>query len=187
MPREERPGDGDYYERERVHLFSQGDIFQDVPLNYPTLGAEVSSIGVGRRAFLSGPLEPGFAMLITATCSMRAQGITGYAHLVRTLVPIISVAVLEQAGLLNASSLGLARKYDNLYNYMYLPAIPDAGMAESLALLYMPVTLSHGLLELTSKRSTQLSIEGARQLQRKLVLMASAAPIARAKFQPAMD
>ncbi len=35
MPRPERPRDADYYERDRVELFSQGDLFRDVPLAYP--------------------------------------------------------------------------------------------------------------------------------------------------------
>ena len=34
-PRPERPADADYYERDRVALFSQGDLFRDVPLAYP--------------------------------------------------------------------------------------------------------------------------------------------------------
>lgn len=31
-PRPERPADADYYERDRVELFSQGNLFRDVPL-----------------------------------------------------------------------------------------------------------------------------------------------------------
>ena len=34
-PRPERPADQEYYERDRVELFSQGDLFRDVPLAYP--------------------------------------------------------------------------------------------------------------------------------------------------------
>ncbi len=69
MPtRPERPSDADYYERERVELFSQGDLFRDVPLAYP-LPADVLVVdeteGGGSRRFLSGPLEFGPAMLIT--------------------------------------------------------------------------------------------------------------------------
>ncbi len=41
-PRPERPQDADYYERDRVELFSQGDLFRDVPLAYP-LPADSSS------------------------------------------------------------------------------------------------------------------------------------------------
>jgi hypothetical protein len=186
MPREERPADNEYYEAERVKLLSQGDIFADVPLTYPGVGAEVAEV-VGRRYFLSGPLETGFAMLITPTCSMRAQEAEGYAHPVRTLVPILSIDLLMSANVITKDSRGLAEKYDDLYNYMFLPAHSHSKMPVSMALLYMPVTISHALLEATATRVTQLALEGARQLQRKLVLYASSAPIERARFKPPMD
>jgi len=36
MPRRpERPSVAEYYERDRVEFFSQGDVFRDVPLAYP--------------------------------------------------------------------------------------------------------------------------------------------------------
>jgi len=77
MAREERPSDDAYYERDRVPLFSQGDLFRDVPLDYPTppreIVADEEAAGRGSRSFLSGPLEFGPALLITPTCSMRAQ------------------------------------------------------------------------------------------------------------------
>ena len=44
-PRPERPSDADYYERDRVELFSQGDLFRDVPLAYPLPADELA----GRR------------------------------------------------------------------------------------------------------------------------------------------
>lgn len=37
----ERPPDADYYERDRVELFSQGDLFRDVPLAYPLPAGEL--------------------------------------------------------------------------------------------------------------------------------------------------
>ena len=44
MPsRPERPADADYYERDRVELFSQGDLFRDVPLAYPLPADELWS------------------------------------------------------------------------------------------------------------------------------------------------
>ena len=87
MPRERRPADQDYYE-ERLAFLSQGDIFRDVPLSYPLPAREIAADeGGGARRFLSGPLDFGTGMLITPTCSMRAQGTEGYAHPVRTLVP----------------------------------------------------------------------------------------------------
>ncbi len=43
MQRPERPRDADYYERDRVALFSQGDLFRDMPLAYPLPASETSS------------------------------------------------------------------------------------------------------------------------------------------------
>src|SRR5439155_23281808 len=95
-PRVERPPDADYYERDRVELFSQGDLFRDVPLAYPLPADElvVDEESGGSRRFLSGPLKFGPAMLITPSCSLGAQGIEGYGHPVRTLVPAPSLAGL---------------------------------------------------------------------------------------------
>jgi hypothetical protein len=73
-----RPGDDEYYEQDRTGLFSQGDIFRDVPLAYPTALEETEDDGepheraedwltAGKRRFLSGPLDFGPAMLITPT------------------------------------------------------------------------------------------------------------------------
>src|SRR3989442_6602364 len=67
MAKEERPRDDAYYERERVPLFSQGDLFRDVPLDYPAPPREIvvdeEADERGARAFLSGPLEFGPALL----------------------------------------------------------------------------------------------------------------------------
>lgn len=193
MAREERPSDDEYYERERVPLFSQGDVFRDVPLDYPVppreIVADEDAEEAGARAFLSGPLEFGPALLITPTCSMRAQRAEGYAHPVRTLVPVVPVEALVDSGVLRPETLGLARKYDALVNYMYLPAleVDDHGfrMPESFALLYMPVTLHHDLLE--GNRLTQLAVEGAKQLHRKLVWFASGWLEPRDFFDPPLD
>src|SRR5216684_979093 len=40
-PRPERPSDADYYERDRVELFSQGDLFRDVPLAHAQVPARL--------------------------------------------------------------------------------------------------------------------------------------------------
>ena len=100
-PRPERPVDAEYYERERVALFSQGDLFRDVPLAYPLPAEELvidqEEGGRGRR-FVSGPLTFGPAMLITPSCSLAAQATAGYGHPVRTLVPIIPLAELTEQG-----------------------------------------------------------------------------------------
>ena len=76
MPRPERPRDVDYYERDRVELFSQGDLFRDVPLAYPLPADElvVDDESGGSRRFLSGPLEFGPAMLITRAARLVLKG-----------------------------------------------------------------------------------------------------------------
>lgn len=171
--RPERPAEAEYYERERVELFSQGDLFRDVPLAYP-LPAEQLIVdeegGKGRR-FVSGPLEFGPAMLITPSCSLAAQGAAGYGHPVRTLVPVIPLAELVERGVVKETALNDVRRFDHLINYMYLPALEiedlDFSMPESITLLYMPVTLHHAFLE--GNRVSQLAYRGAQQLQRKLV------------------
>src|SRR6266511_2936367 len=174
MPRPERPRDADYYERDRVELFSQGDLFRDVPLAYPLPADELvidEADGGASRRFLSGPLEFGPAMLITPSCSLGAQGAAGYGHPVRTLVPVIPLAQFVEQGVIKETAVADFRRFDHLINYMYLPPLDvdelEFSMPESLALLYMPVTLHHAFLE--SQRVSQLAYRGAQQLQRKLV------------------
>jgi hypothetical protein len=155
MPRPERPSDADYYERDRVELVSQGDLFRDVPLAYPLPADEllVDEASGGRR-FLTGPLAFGPAMLITPSCSVGAQGAAGYGHPVRTLVPVIPLAQLIDQGVVKETALADLRRFDHLINYMYLPPLDinelDFSMPESAALLYMPARKSlasrHSLL-----------------------------------------
>ena len=169
----ERPPDAEYYERDRVELFSQGDLFRDVPLAYPLPAGElvVDEASSGSRRCLSGPLEFGPAMLITPSCSLGAQGAEGYGHPVRTLVPVIPLAELVERGVVKETALPDVRRFDHLINYMYLPPLEvdelEFAMPESVALLYMPVTLHHAFLE--GQRVSQLAYRGAQQLQRKLV------------------
>lgn len=169
----ERPPDAEYYERDRVELISQGDLFRDVPLAYPLPAGElvVDEASSGSRRFLSGPLEFGPAMLITPSCSLGAQGAEGYGHPVRTLVPVIPLAELVERGVVKETALPDVRRFDHLINYMYLPPLEldelEFAMPESVALLYMPVTLHHAFLE--GQRVSQLAYRGAQQLQRKLV------------------
>lgn len=175
MPtRPERPADADYYEHDRVELFSQGDLFRDVPLAYPLPADELvvaEAEGGGSRRFLSGPLTFGPAMLITPSCSLGAQGAGGYGHPVRTLVPVIPLAGLTDRGVVKETALTDLRRFDHLINYMYMPPLDvdelEFAMPESVALLYMPVTLHHAFLE--GQRVSQLAYHGAQQLQRKLV------------------
>ncbi len=173
-PRPERPSDAEYYERDRVELFSQGDLFRDAPLAYPLPAEELvvdDAEDGGSRRFLSGPLEFGPAMLITPSCSLGAQGAAGYGHAVRTLVPLIPLAELVDRGVVKETALADLRRFDHLINYMYMPPLDvdelEFSMPESVALLYMPVTLHHAFLE--GQRVSQLGYRGAQQLQRKLV------------------
>jgi hypothetical protein len=173
-PRPERPADADYYERDRVDFFSQGDLFRDVPLAYPMPASELvvdDAEGGGSRRFLSGPLEFGAAMLITPSCSFAAQRGVGYSHPVRTLVPVLPLEALVEQGVVKDAALGDLRRFDHLINYMYVPLLEEEelefSMPESLALLYMPVTLHHAFLE--GRRVSKLAYRGAQQFQRKLV------------------
>ncbi len=172
-PRPERPSDAEYYERERVEFFSQGDLFRDVPLAYPLPAEELvldQEEGGGRR-FVSGPLEFGPAMLITPSCSLAAQAAAGYGHPVRTLVPVFPLSELIERGVIKEQALSDVRRFDHLINYMYVPALEIEELVfsvpESMAFLYMPVTLHHAFLE--GNRVSQLAHRGAQQLQRKLV------------------
>jgi hypothetical protein len=172
-PRPERPPDGEYYERDRVELFSQGDLFRDVPLAYPLPADEllVDEREAGSRRFLSGPLEFGTAMLTTPSCSLAAQRGVGHSHPVRTLVPVLPLDDVVERGVVKQAALGDLRRFDHLINYMYLPPLENEelefSLSESVALLYMPVTLHHAFLE--GQRVSQLAHRGAQQLQRKLV------------------
>ncbi|MTD45585.1 hypothetical protein GKE82_24575 [Conexibacter sp. W3-3-2] len=163
MSSQPRPDDHLYYEDRTTHL-RQGDLFTGVPLGLQ-LPAEV--FNHGNRKFVSGPFEVGFAMLITPSCSMAAQGEPGrYAHPFRTVVPVWPLEDLVVQGAIKEASLGQLRKYDHLANYLYLPAIASAQMPESLALLYAPTTLDHGYLE--KQRIAQLSVTAAVHLKRQL-------------------
>lgn len=120
MPtRPERPGDADYYERDRVDVFSQGDLFRDVPLAYPLPADEllIDAERRGTRRFLSGPLEFGPAMLITPSCSLAAQGAAGYSHPVRTLVPVVPLEELVARDAIKQTALPDLRRFDHLINF----------------------------------------------------------------------
>lgn len=189
MQRQERPPNDSYYET-RHEFLSQGDIFKDVPLAYPFPPGEIvvdPDAPTGARQFLSGPFEVGHAMLITPTCSMRAQGtaVGSYAHPVRVLAVVRPVEELVARGLFTNDRLGLFRKYDALMSYMYLPESSQLELPESAALLYMTVILHHDMI--AGLRVTQLARDGAKQLQRKLVLFASGLPVDRNEFKPPMD
>lgn len=185
----ERRPTGAYYEH-RTELFSQGDIFMDVPLAYPTpadeLVLEDDEPEETARRFLTGPLAVGPAMLITPTCSLRSRTPgRDYAHPVRTLVPLRPVAELAELEVLDAAKARLAESRDSLINYMYVPGDPALELEESLALLYMPVTLHHEMI--AGGRVAQLTYEAAQQLQKKLTWHASSLLLDRSNFEPPMD
>lgn len=124
--------------------------------------------GGGGRRFLSGPLEFGPAMLITPSCSLAAQVTTGYGHPVRTLVPLVPLTHLVDREIVKETALDDLRRFDHLINYMYLPPLEveefEFSMPESVALLYMPVTLHHALLEGHSGSSCGSSRAGSRTI-----------------------
>jgi hypothetical protein len=133
-----------------------------MPLAYPLPADElivVEEIG-GNRRFLSGPLELGPAMLITPSCSMGAQGTAGYGHPVRTLVPVLPVAEVVARGVVKETALNDLRRFDHLINDIYLPPLEvgelEFAMPESVALLYMPITLHHAFLEVSVCRSSRI-------------------------------
>lgn len=162
-----RPADAGYYAI-RGENVRQGDLFRDVPLGYPWPPDAIDH-SAGRRKFLSGPFGSGFGMLVTPTCSMSAQCDEGYAHSVRSLAPVLPLEELGQAGVVKEGSIDDLRRYDHLINYLYLPAIEEAGMPESMALLYASTTMHHDYLE--DRRIAQLSPEAAVHLKYKLCAM----------------
>jgi hypothetical protein len=172
-PRPERPSDSEYYERDRVELFSQGDLFRDVPLAYPLPADEliVDEERGGHRRFLSGPLESRPAILITPSCSLGRTMRGGCAHPVRTLVPVVPLAELVERGVVKETALDDLRRFDHLVNYMTARRSRSTSSSsrhpESVALPYMPVTVHHAFLE--SQHISQLAYRGAQQRQRKLV------------------
>ena len=46
---EHRPADDEYYGHDRTELLSQGDLFRDVPLGYPTVLNEIDEEEEGMR------------------------------------------------------------------------------------------------------------------------------------------
>jgi hypothetical protein len=168
MPRERRPPDERYYGW-RSEYFRQGDLFTEVPLGQPWPPNAVDH-KQGSRKFISGPFEAGFGLLLTPTCSMAAQGVPGaYAHPNRTLAPVLPLSRLLDEGAIKRTAVADLRRFDHLVNYLYLPAIAEPEMPESVALLYAPITLHHDYLS-DDRRVAQLSEEALVHLKRQLVL-----------------
>lgn len=164
---ERRPPDEGYY-AERSDYVRQGDLFRDVPLGYP-MPPDALDHDEGQRKFLAGPFEPGFGMLLSPTCSMKAQGAEGYAHPVRVLAPVLSLEELLTQGAVKEASLSDLRGHDHLVNYLYLPPITEHDFPESLALLYAAITVHHDYLG--ERRVAQLSTAAAVHLKYKLAAL----------------
>lgn len=177
---EPRPPDDSYY-ADRTSYVRQGDLFQDVPLGYPW-PPNAASHSAGNRKFLAGPFEPGFAMLLTPTCSMIAQGVAdSYAHPVRMLAPVIPLQTLLSEGVVKAGSVQDLRRYDHLINYFYLPEIAGAEFPESLALLYSAITVHHDYLD--ERRMAQLAEPAAVHLKYKLTSLYAGSLFSHADFK----
>ena len=142
----------DYYRQERTVLFSQGDIFSNVPF------VDIDSESYGREVTRSK------ALLITPTDVMRAHGAIdegSYATSVFAVVPVLPVTHLE----VNWEDFF----NDDLLHYMFLPSSGDGAIPESGAVLSEPSLLSLRVL-LECPRIMQLTVDATRQLQRKLVM-----------------
>lgn len=176
---EPRPPDIDYY-AERTSYVRMGDIFRDVPLGYPWPPDAIDH-DAGRRKFLSGPFSTGFGMLLSPTCSIIAQGSSGYAHPVWMIAPVLPIAELVEHGVVKETSVPDLRVYDHLVNYFYLPAIESAQMPESLALLYSSITIHHDYLE--ERRIGQLAAEAAIHLKYKLTALFAGERFSHEDFQ----
>lgn len=171
----QRPRDSGYFIEPWSDTFLQGDLFRDVPIAIPA-PPDAIFIGEGERRFVSGPFDATFAMLISPSCSIAAQGAAlthgAYAHSVRSLVPIRSVRSLVEAGAISPDNLGHLRA-DHLRNYLYVPAGPGfagvKGWPESVALLYMPISLHHDVI--ADDRVAQLSGSAHRHLRVKLMAL----------------
>ena len=181
---EPRPADEAYF-ADRTSYVRQGDLFREVPRAYPWPPDAINH-AAGSRKFLAGPFDSGFAMLLTPTCSMVAQGKSdGYAHPVRTLAPVIPLEKLVAEGAVKEGALQDLRTHDHLVNYFYLPALEEAEMPESLALLYAGITMHHDYLY--DHRIAQLSEEAAVHLKYKLCALSTGSLFSHEDFEDKID
>jgi hypothetical protein len=77
---------------------------------------------------------------------------------VRTLVPALPLEGLVEQSVIKETALDDLRRFDHLINYLYLPPLEvdelEFSMPESVALLYMPVTLHHAFSRGSVSRSS---------------------------------
>jgi hypothetical protein len=171
-----RPADDRYYVEPWSPVYMQGDIFRDVPLQFPwppdvVLPGEEE----GSRVFISGPFETTLAILLTPTCTMAAQGPAAqdgqYAMPARSLAPVRPVEELVDRGAIDPDrQLGNLRG-DRLRNYLYLPASEMLEIPESAALIYQPTTLHHEVLD--GLRIAQLTGEAYWQFRRSMAFFSA--------------
>lgn len=104
------------------------------------------------------------------------------------IVPVFHLpAVAESWAKDRESKAGLARRYDGLRRYMYLPPLEDED-EEWLADLSRITSISLKILtRLADNRLTQLTMVAAQQLQFKLVLAATSVFTDRAVYRPSME
>jgi len=163
----QRPTEDAYYTEPWSATFLQGDLFKDVPLGF-AMPPDAVVMAEGERRFITGPFDAGHAMLLSPSCAIAAQGQSakegGYAHAARILAPVRPVEELVTAGIVHDDNIGLLRA-DRLRNYFYLPA--SDLWAESVALLYMPITVHHDVI--SQDRVSQLTSAAYWHLRVKLM------------------
>lgn len=161
-----RPADDAYFVEPWSDTFLQSDLFADVPIAVPA-PPDAVLVDEGDRRFLSGPFDAGPAMLVSPSCTIAAQGGPPgtYSMPARTLVPVRPAAQLLDAGAITEQNVGNLRA-DRLRNYLYLPASGPLD-EESVALLYMPLTMHHDVIADT--RTAQLTSAAYWHLRVKLM------------------
>lgn len=185
----ESPPDEGYYIDDRTEHVAQGDIFDDIPflMALPEPPPPNVPIGVGARRVLETPFfMQATGMLVSHSSGFMAQpvGTRGYAHVSRSLVPVVPVAMLEEKGLMNEDQFRLLRKEDKLIHYMYLPSCPGLFEEERVAMLYRPSLVHQDLL--AGRKRIQLTEAAMKQLQAKLVEVSTGRWLDPEQFQPTM-
>jgi hypothetical protein len=187
VPKRKRPPDDQYYLDDRTEHVSQGDLFHDIPfhISLPDPEPPDEPVGIGFRRVLETPLfMHSVGMLVSHSSSFMAQpvGTRGYAHVFRSLVPVLPLGMLEESDLMNEDQFRLLRKEDKLIHYMYLPPCPGMFSEERVALLYRPSLIHHDIL--VGRRGSQLTEAAMKQLQAKLVEVSTGRWIDPEQFQP---
>jgi hypothetical protein len=199
MPREyerfPRP-QGPYYET-RFPFLSQGDLFDDIP--FGILGPDLL-FTEDLPGLILQPVVFHRAMIVSPTCDFRRPpasalladlSLDPYSLQDHVIVaPVFPLHVVaERWDAHRSNNTSLARRFDALRRYMYLPSLPDEDdTQEWLVDLSRTDTLALRFLAgQVHRRLTQLTFEAAQQLQYKLVMAMTAVVSDRAAYRPAMD